>query len=351
MRRVSAVSRWHPGQLLFAGFSGTEVPGDLARLIEAGRVGGVVLFSRNLAEPAQVRRLLEQLHALAPGDAPLLVTIDQEGGRVQRLRDPWTVWPAMRRVGEHGDLGDTRAVGRALGTELLSLGIGLDFAPVMDVDSNPDNPVIGDRSFSSRSRRVAEHGVAFIEGLQEAGVAACAKHFPGHGDTSSDSHFELPRLEHDLDRLREVELPPFAAAIAAGVASIMTAHVSFPRLDRKRPATLSPDIMQLLRGELGYDGFVFTDDLEMNAVSSHFSVEQRTLGPLRAGVDGLLVCSQSDLRDEVLRLLESAPDSLVERSLERLVRLKESHAGPGALAQGHMPPWAEHRALAERVGE
>lgn len=349
MLRVVAVSRWQPGQLLFAGFSGTEVPGDLAALIEAGRVGGVVLFARNLTDPQRVRRHIERLHALAPAEAPLLVAIDQEGGRVQRLRDPWTVWPPMRRVGEHDVVDDTRAVGRALATELLATGIGLDFAPVMDVDSNPGNPVIGDRSFSPVPGKVSEHGVAFIEGMQSAGVAACAKHFPGHGDTASDSHLELPRLEHDLDRLRATELPPFAAAIEAGVASIMTAHVLFPRLDRKRPATLSPDVMQLLRGELGYEGFVFTDDLEMLAVADGFSVEERTYGPLRAGVDGLLVCSQADLRDEVLRLLERAPDALVERSVERVVALKRGYAGPGALAQGHQPPWPEHQALADRV--
>jgi beta-N-acetylhexosaminidase len=308
-----------------------------------------VLFARNLTEPQPVRELIEGLHALAPADAPLIVSIDQEGGRVQRLRDPWTVWPPMRRVGEHGAVGDTRALGSAVATELRATGIGLDFAPVMDVDSNPANPVIGDRSFSPRPGDVIEHGVAFIEGMQEAGVAACAKHFPGHGDTISDSHLELPRLEHDLDRLREVELPPFAASIAAGVASVMTAHVLFPRLDRKRPATLSPDVMNLLRGELGYDGFCFTDDLEMGAVADNFSVEERVYGPLRAGVDGLLVCSQADLRDEALRLLEAAPDVLLEKSIERVVALKQSFAGPGALAEGRMPPFEEHRDLARRL--
>jgi beta-N-acetylhexosaminidase len=327
------------------------VPGDLAHAIRDGRVGGVILFKRNLTDAQSIRRLIEGLHALAPDDAPLIVATDQEGGRVQRLREPWTEWPPMRTVGAHDSVELTTQVGQALAHELSATGITLDFAPVVDVDSNQDNPVIGDRSFSNQVERVASHAVAFIKGMQAAGVAACAKHFPGHGDTNADSHFELPRLDHDLERLRAVELPPFRAAIGAGVASVMSAHVSFPRLDPKRPATLSPDVMALLREELGYDGFVFTDDLEMRAVADHFSVEERIYGPLRAGVDGLLVCSQADLRVEALRLLERAPDALIERSLERLVTLKQAFGGPGRLSEGLEPPFEEHRALAQRISD
>ncbi len=345
-------SLWQPGQLLFVGFHGTEVPAPLAEKIAAGRVGGVILFSRNIESPEQVLRLCRQLHAAAPEEAPLLIAIDQEGGRVQRLRDPFTLWPPMRRVGEVGDLELSAAVGRALATELADYGIGLDFAPVVDVDTNPENPVIGDRSFARDPARVSAHARAFIRGMQGQGVAACAKHFPGHGDTRSDSHKELPRLEHDLDRLREVELPPFAAAALEEVATVMTAHVLFPRLDRKRPATLSPPIIALLREEIGYDGFVFSDDLEMRAVADHFSVEERTLGSLEAGVDSLLVCSDASLADEVLRLLERAPDRLVEQGLRRLVALKGAFAGKHRLSAEHTPagpPYAEHRALAERL--
>jgi len=346
-------SLWQPGQLLFVGFHGTELPPPLAEKIAAGRVGGVILFSRNIDSPEQVHRLCRDLHAAAPEGVPLLIAVDQEGGRVQRLRDPFTCWPPMRKVGEVGDLELTAAVAQALAVELADYGIGLDFAPVVDVDTNPQNPVIGDRSFSRDAARVGEHARAFIRGMQGRGVAACAKHFPGHGDTRSDSHLELPRLDHDLDRLREVELPPFAAAALEEVATVMTAHVLFPRLDRKRPATLSPPIIALLREELGYDGFVFSDDLEMRAVADHFSVEERTLGSLEAGVDSLLVCSDASLADEVLRLLEHAPDRLVEHGLRRLVALKGAYAGQNQLSADHRPagpPYAEHRALAERIG-
>ncbi len=372
-------SVWQPGQLLFAGFEGTEVPRELAELLAQGRLGGVILFARNIAGPGQVAGLTAALHAAAPADVPALLAIDQEGGRVQRLRAPWTEWPPMRWLGERDEPEMTAAVAVALARELSDLGIGLDFAPVVDVDTNPLNPVIGDRSFARTPERVAKHAAAFITAMQAAGVAACAKHFPGHGDTKSDSHLELPSLGHDLDRLREVELPPFRAAIAAGVASVMTAHVLFPRLDKARPATLAPDVMNLLREELGYDGVVFGDDLEMKAVADHFAPEPLVRGCLNAGCDGLLVCRRLDLVLEVLRLLERTPDAQLEQPLRRMVAFKQKYAPahrqralgespaveqkPGILAdlfaapellrvtekiqQG--PPYAEHLELAERL--
>ena len=370
-------SVWQPGQLLFAGFEGTELPRELGELLAQGRLGGVVLFARNIEGPGQVAGLTAAVHAAAPADVPVLLAIDQEGGRVQRLRAPWTEWPAMRRLGERDEPATTAAVATAIARELADLGIGLDFAPVVDVDTNPVNPVIGDRSFAREPGRVSRHATAFITALQAAGVAACAKHFPGHGDTTSDSHLELPRLEHDLDRLREVELPPFRAAIAAGVASVMSAHVLFPRLDRARPATLAPDVMNLLRGELGYDGVVFSDDLEMKAVADHFAPEPLVRGALAAGCDALLVCRRMDLVREVLRLLERAPDAALERPLQRMIAMKAKYAprhrdrvlgGKPAQATGIVadlfaapellrtpepelrgPPYPDHRSLAERI--
>ena len=343
-------SQWHPGQLLFVGFEGVEIPPELGRRIMEGRVGGVVLFRRNLGEPDQVRGLIRELHELAPADAPLTVAIDQEGGRVQRLRDPWTEWPAMRQLGA-GPVERTAAFARALALELLDVGVDLDFAPVVDVDSNPANPVIGDRSFARDPATVARHAVAFIEAMETAGVATCAKHFPGHGDTALDSHLALPRLELDRARLDRTELPPFRAAVAAGVASIMTAHVLFPKLDPKRPATLSPAVMAMLRDELGYDGLVISDDIEMKAVADHFSVEDRSLGVLAAGVDVILACSKADLREEILAKLERAPDSLVEHSLGRLIAFKQRFGGtPRVVPLTELgPPFASHRALADQL--
>jgi len=347
MSRSLASAPTHPGQLLFVGFPGYDVPEDLAALVRAGRVGGVILFKRNVRDPEQVRRVVGELHALAPDDAPLVVALDQEGGRVQRLRAPWTEWPPMRALGQRSPQ-ETARFARALAVELRDCGFDLDFAPVVDVDSNPDNPVIGDRSFGGTPELVSAHAAAFIEALQDEGVAACAKHFPGHGDTDLDSHLALPKLDLDLARLREIELPPFRAAVEAGVASVMTAHVLFPRLDDKRPATLSPDVMQILRGELGYDGLVFSDDIEMRAMADHWSSHACSIGVLEAGVDSILVCSKADLRDEVLGHLEAAPDALLEAPLRRMQAFKECFAG-GRAATRSAPPYAQHLALAETL--
>lgn len=344
--------KWQPGQLLFVGFSGTSVPPELAARIREGRVGGVILFRRNIEDPEQVRALTSELHRLAPVDAPLIVAIDQEGGRVQRLRKPWTEWPPMRSLGQRS-VDDTIAFARALALELLDAGFDLDFAPVVDVDSNPQNPVIGDRSFGRDAATVSRHAVALIQTMQELGVATCAKHFPGHGDTDLDSHLALPRLELDRARLDRTELPPFRAAVAAEVASIMTAHVLFPKLDAKRPATLSPAVMAVLRDELGYDGLVLSDDIEMKAVADHFSVEDRSLGCLRAGVDVILACSQADLREEVLAKLERAPDELLEHPLRRMIAFKQRFGARLSVVPLTEigPPFASHVALAERLRE
>lgn len=341
-----------PGQLLFVGFPGLEPPPELFDLIRQGRIGGVVLFARNVEGPSQLRALLGRLHGAAPAGVPLMVSVDQEGGRVQRMREPWTRWPPMRSLGERGDLDLTRKVHQAIGLELNDLGIELNFSPVADVATRPDNPVIGDRAFAAEPDQVSAQLRAAIEGLHASGVASCAKHFPGHGDTDLDSHFALPSLAHDLDRLRRVEWPPFRAAVQAGVASLMTAHVLFPALDPKRPATLSPEVLGHLREEIGFDGLVFTDDLEMKAVASHFSVRDRCLGALEAGADALLICSEPAFWQEALQLVERASDSLVEEAIGRVVALKERfcrYDPKSAAPQG--PPYPEHQALSQSLAD
>jgi len=302
---------------VFVGIKGTTpAPAEL-ELVRRG-VGGVILFARNVAEPAQVAELTRHLKAAAPG--PLLICVDQEGGRVQRLRPPhWTAWPSMRRLGEIDQQGGldgmggtaiAERLGEMIARELAACGIDVDFAPVMDVDTNPDNPVIGDRSFSRDPRRVARLGVALAQGLERSGVASCAKHYPGHGDTSQDSHLTLPRLAHDEKRLWEVELVPFVAAARAGIASLMTAHVRFETFDRL-PATLSPVALRLLRRDVGFRGCCISDDLEMRAISDIWGVPDAAELSITAGCDAVLVCHtlqhQHDAIDAIARGARAGP--------------------------------------------
>ncbi|MCH2172201.1 beta-N-acetylhexosaminidase [Myxococcota bacterium] len=346
--RTDALRISEPGQLLFAGFEGTQLPDDLAGQIADGRVGGIVLFARNIADPEQLRALTDSAHALAPEHAPLTIAIDQEGGRVQRLREPWTEWPPMRVLGALDNLTLTRAVGQALGRELADFRIDLDFAPVADVDSNPANPIIGDRSFSANPAAVARHACALAEGLIASGVGACGKHFPGHGDTAQDSHTELPRLDYDWERLEAVELPPFRALVENGLPSLMTAHVVLGGIDGNRPATLSRPVLSYLRSDLGYDGLVFSDDLEMAAVAAHHPPETLVRDSIHAGVDALLVCSRSDLREEVLRCLEALPPASLESALRRMTAFKREYSG-GRHASGGTPPYPQHGSLAAEL--
>ena len=286
------------GQLLVAGFASDHLPSELSRALRAGCRGGVICFKRNLPSLASARNLSASVVESCRLDLPPFISVDQEGGRVGRLPQPFLKLPPMRSLGALGDASLVEEVGRVLGAELAALGFNLDFAPVLDVDSNPDNPVIGDRAFSGDPAEVARFGGALVRGLQASGVMACGKHFPGHGDTDTDSHLDLPRVEHDEARLRRIELPPFAAAARDGIATLMTAHVIYPTLDPDRTATLSPRIAtELLRGELGFRGVLFSDDLEMRALADRMSVEESAVEAIRAGCDALLVCSDFSLQE------------------------------------------------------
>ena len=283
--------RRHIGQLLIAGFNGHTIPPELRSLAKEFALGGVILFARNVSEPEQVAELAFDASRLVP-DLPLWVSIDQEGGRVARLKSPFTEWPPMATLGRSGDVRLAERFARALAAELKTVGITLDYAPVLDIHTNPKNPVIGDRALAEKAEDVARLGAAIIRTLQGEGIAACGKHFPGHGDTSTDSHVELPLVEHPPDRLRRVEFLPFKAAIEAGVATIMTAHVLVPALDDKRPATLSRRILyDILREELNYEGVILSDDLEMRAVAAEYEVPSAAVLAIQAGCDGALICS------------------------------------------------------------
>ncbi|MFK7928496.1 MAG: beta-N-acetylhexosaminidase [Myxococcota bacterium] len=290
-----AARKRRAGQRLVIGIDGHTVQPELKELVREIQPAGFILFARNVVEPAQVLALNRQLAELIPGDLPPLLSVDQEGGRVQRMRAPATVWPAMRVVGATSEW--VAQVATALGLELRAMGFNLDYAPVADVDSNPNNPVIGDRSFGRDPEMVGRHVAEFTRALQATGIMACAKHFPGHGDTDLDSHHDLPVVDRDLAALRRTELPPFRHAIAAKVASIMTAHVVFPAWDAEWPATLTPRIQQqVLRDELGFDGVLFTDDLEMKAVADRYPLHEQVRRTFLATVDLMLACEKPELQ-------------------------------------------------------
>src|SRR5918996_1350654 len=256
------------GQLLIGSLPGTTITPEMRSLAKEFQLGGVILFSRNIEAPEQVAELSRDVQTLAR-DVPLWMSVDQEGGRVARLKAPFTEWPPMAVLGRSGDEQLAARFAKALAAELRAVGVTLDYAPVLDIHTNPKNPVIGDRALADDAEMVARLGVAIIRGLQEHDVAACGKHFPGHGDTAIDSHLDLPLVEHPPDRLRRVEFVPFRAAIAADVAFMMTAHVLVPAFDEERPATLSRRIVQaILREELGFEGVILSDDLEMKAIAS-----------------------------------------------------------------------------------
>jgi beta-N-acetylhexosaminidase len=257
----------HAGELIIFGFEGKTAPPELLARIADGRAAGVILFARNLGTPDEIVALTGALQAATPtGAPPILVTLDQEGGRVQRIKQPLPIWPPMARVAAQVDTVYTEAVGAAMGRELAAFGFNVDWAPVLDVHTNPANPIIGDRAFGSEPRAAAEQALAFWRGLESAGVRGCGKHFPGHGDTATDSHLTLPHVDGDEARLRAVELAPFVAAARARVPMLMTAHVVYPAID-DAPATLSRRWLdQILRRELGFDGVIVSDDLDMKAV-------------------------------------------------------------------------------------
>jgi len=330
--------RRHVGQLAIVGFNGHDVPAEIRSLSAEFDLGGVIFFARNVESPDQVADLSRQSQALAT-EIPLWVSVDQEGGRVARLKRPFTEWPPMITLGRAGAPESDRLAERfatALAAELHAVGISLDYTPVLDIHTNPANPVIGDRALAVRAEDVARLGTIIIRTLQGAGIAACGKHFPGHGDTATDSHHELPLLEHPPDRLDAVELVPFKAAIAAGVASIMTAHILIPALDEEWPATLSSSIVDgLLKRTLGYDGLVLSDDLEMKAISGRYGHSEATVRAIEAGCDAVLMCAPKP--EEQMAALEAIiyavergrlPLTRVEDALKRHRRVKERFLAP-----------------------
>jgi len=326
---MQTISRDQIGQLFMIGFDGTTVSSDLAALITEYKPGGVILFARNLESVPQIIDLTNHLQRCSP-HSPLLISIDQEGGRVSRLPKEFTIFPPCEVLGRCRSSELAYAAAATTAKELKAVGINMNMSPVLDVNSNPTNPVIGDRAFGSAPELVSQLGLATVGGLQDNRVVACGKHFPGHGDTTSDSHKELPVVTAARERLERIEFPPFRHAVANGVATLMTAHVLYQTLDETRPATLSPAIIgRFLREELHYDGVVLTDDLEMHAIIDHYGIGDATVQAIQAGCDMPLICKDRNRIVAAFNAVDKAVGNgdisaaRLAQSLARIRRLKE----------------------------
>lgn len=322
------------GQLMMFGIEGFEMTNQTEALIKDTGCGGIILFSRNIKDPMQVRKLIDDLNFAA--GYQLIIGVDQEGGRVARLKKPFTELLPMANLGQKNDGQLAKEVGALLAKELAAVGFNIDFAPVVDVATNPLNPVIGDRAISSDAEVTARLGIEFIHGMQEFGVAACAKHFPGHGDTDVDSHHDLPVIKHDRVRIDKVELHPFREAIKANVASIMVAHLLVPSLDERNMATVSRKIVtDLLRNELKYDGLVITDDLVMKGITNSLAPEESVWRCIDAGCDIALICHKEENQRRAYLKLKKAIDKKkinpeqVARSLARIAGFKSQYCQKG----------------------
>ncbi|MFC4812348.1 beta-N-acetylhexosaminidase [Paenibacillus sp. GCM10023250] len=324
------------GQLIATGFPAAAMTGDLKRLITDYKIGNIILFSHNVADKSQLGALCAELQrtiAAATG-YPALIAIDQEGGRVTRLPADASNVPGAMAIAATGRPENAYAAGRLTARELRALGINFNLAPVLDINNNKANPVINVRSYGDAAETVEAFALPMLRGLKDEGVLAAVKHFPGHGDTAVDSHLGLPVIDKTLAELRELELKPFRAAIAAGAEAIMSSHILFPRVEAERvPATMSRTVItDLLKRELGFDGLVVSDCLEMDAIKAYYGTARGALGALKAGVHLLFISHTPALVMEAAELIEQAvssgelAESVIDDALAKVLAYKAKYA-------------------------
>lgn len=321
------------GQMIFSGVDGTEMTDESKNIIQKYHVGGIILFGDNVKSITQTVNFLNELKtANADNPYPLLLGVDEEGGRVTRMPDEAKSLPSSRSIGELNDSSLSFEIGSILGEQMKALGFNLDFAPVLDVNSNPDNPVIGDRSFGNNPEVVTELGIQTMKGIQNEGIISVIKHFPGHGDTSEDSHLELPKVDKSYDELSKLELVPFKKAISENADVSMVAHILLPKIDEKYPASMSEKIITgILREDYDFDGVVITDDLTMGAITDHYNVADAAVQTVKAGGDILLVAHDPNLIATVFEKLKAAveageiSENRIDESVERITNLKAKY--------------------------
>ena len=319
--------------MLITGFDGICLNSELEQLIVNSRIGGLILFERNFESPGQLIRLISELQSLAmscPASVPLFISVDQEGGRVARLKSPFSIFPQPSCLGRARSESLAQRFGLALGQEMQAVGINMVYAPVLDVNTNPENPIIGTRALSESPEWAARLGKAVINGIQEAGIFPVGKHFPGHGDTDSDSHLELPYVHRDKESLEKTELEPFVQTVDQGLNVIMTAHVIYSAWDNDLPATFSPQILKnILREKLGFNGLIITDDLEMKAVEKHIPFDSIPKLGVAAGVDLYLICHDRkktlSLQDQMIRDVKEGhiDKESIETSVKKIIDFKK----------------------------
>ena len=301
------------------GFNGKELADDTAAFISQAQIGGVILFSPNYENPAQVTTLINQIQECRAGELPLWITVDHEGGKVQRFRASFTRLPEADVIAKKNSPKLLFELSEMVAAELKSVGINVNFAPVADINSNPKNPVIGARAYGEDEDTVSKMVSAFVRGHLHQGVQPCVKHFPGHGDTTVDSHFALPKVEDSLESLREREFRPFTKSFKSGCRWVMTAHLLNPNLDPKYPATLSKRVLtDLLRDDLRYTGLIVSDDLEMKAIADHYGPEEAPRLAIEAGCDLLIYRTEAATRHAYTSLSKALDEGRLdpERVLE-----------------------------------
>ncbi|OMF21455.1 glycoside hydrolase family 3 [Paenibacillus sp. FSL H8-0548] len=322
------------GQMVIVGLEGTTMQEQAKEMIDKYEVGGFILYKDNIIDADQTLKLLNQLKASNQmNDIPLWLSIDQEGGKVSRLPDEFTKIPSTADVGKANNTSYTSHIGQAIGEAVHALGFNMDFAPVLDINSNPKNPVIGNRAFGATPELVITHGIETMKAIQSKQVAAVVKHFPGHGDTSVDSHLDLPVVNKSLKELEAFELLPFAEAIQENADAIMIAHLLIPKIDENYPASLSKELItDLLREKLNYNGVVMTDDMTMGGITEHYDVGEAAVMSVLAGSDIILIGHDYDTQISVLKALkENARDGVItknqlDQSVYRILSLKAKYA-------------------------
>lgn len=321
------------GQMVIIGLDGYTMDDNTKKMIEDNRVGGFILFGDNVKSSDQLLDLVNSLKRTnSKNKLPLFISVDQEGGRVSRMPGEFKNLPSNQTIGKVNNEDFSYEIGSILGEEIKALGFNMNYAPVLDINSNPKNPIIGDRSFGTNAELVSKLGVQTMKGIQKSGVIPVVKHFPGHGDTSVDSHIGLPSVDNDMSRLKSFELIPFNNAIKNGADAVMVAHILLNKIDSENPASLSKTIItDILRNELNFQGLVITDDMTMGAILKNYTISDAAIKSVNAGTDILLVCHGHDNEVAVIDALKKAvedstiSEERIDESVYRILKLKDKY--------------------------